>query len=310
MAKGMSIHVGVNDTKAAGVSAPLQGCDQDATDMFKLARDRGFVGINGGEPDLLLKDDATHDAVLGKMRIAAEKLEAGDIFLFTFSGHGTLRGQEDPKEMDLQDETLVMQDKFLVDNVLRRLIWPKFKAGVRVVMVSDSCHSGGAAMSLMMRDSEGESSESSNGGSSVATTRNGSDWSPAMDSQTSNVRSRAQGDFRIRTISETEAQTHFELLKEFYAQLRSTLPKDPPAVEAEILLLAACRETEQTKDGVPNGLFTTELLKVFNSNGSKTYKQLMTEISSNLEAANAKSHPVMMSIPALPAFSETEAFRI
>ena len=308
MATGMSIHVGVNDTKAAGVSAPLQGCDQDAKDMFALARNRGFIGVNDGEPDEpILGDKATHDAVLAKMRIAADELEAGDIFLFTFSGHGTLRGQEDPKETDLQDETLVMQDNFLVDNVLRRLIWPKFKAGVRVVMVSDSCHSGGAAMSLMMRDSEGESS---NGGSSVATTRNGSDSSPAAASQTSGVRSRAQRDFRIRTISKSQKDTHFERMKEFYDQLRSTLPKDPPAVNAEILLLAACRETETTKDGFPNGLFTRELLKVFNSNVPKTYKQLMAEIRANLQAANEESHPVMMSIPELPAFSETEAFRI
>jgi metacaspase-1 len=309
MATGMSIHVGVNDTKAAGVSAPLKGCDQDAKDMFALARNRGFIGVNDGEPDeALLGDQATHDAVLGKMRIAAEELEPGDIFLFTFSGHGTRRGQEDLEEKDLKDETLVMQDKFLVDNVLRRLIWPQFKAGVRVVMVSDSCHSGGAAMSLMV-DSESES-ESSNGGSSVATTRNGRDWSPAVGSQTRNVRSRAQGEFRIRTISESEAQTHFELLKEFYDQLRDTLPKDPPPVQADFLLLAACRETEPTKDGIPNGLFTGELLKVFNSNDSKTYKQIMGEISANLRAANEESHPVIMSIPDLSAFSETEAFRI
>lgn len=309
MATGMSIHVGVNDTKAAGVSAPLQGCDQDAKDMFALARNRGFIGVNDGEPDEpILGDKATHDAVLGKMRIAAEELKAGDIFLFTFSGHGTRRGQEDPEEKDLKDETLVMQDNFLVDNVLRRLIWPKFKAGVRVVMVSDSCHSGGAAMSLL-RD-ENESSESSNGGSSVATTRNGSDFSPAADSQTTNLRTRAQGDFRIRTISESEKETHFERMKEFYDQLRSKLPKDPPPVNAEILLLAACRETETTKDGVPNGLFTRELLKVFNSNVPKSYKQLMADIRANLQAANEESHPVMMSIPELPAFSETEAFRI
>lgn len=306
MARGMSIHVGVNDTKAAGVSAPLQGCDQDAKDMFALARNRGFTGVNDGEPDEpILGDKATHDGVLKKMRIAAAELEAGDIFLFTFSGHGTRRGQEDLEEKDLKDETLVMQDTFLVDNVLRRLIWPQFKAGVRIVMVSDSCHSGGAAMSLL-EDSE---SESGNSGSSLAT-GNGSDSSPAADFQTRNVRSRVQSGFRIRTISELEAETHFELMKEFYEQLRSTLPAEPPPLSADLLLLAACRETEPTKDGIPNGLFTGELLKVFNSNGSRTYKQLMAEIRSNLEAANEPSHPVMMSIPPLPAFSETEAFRI
>ena len=308
MATGMSIHVGVNDTKADGVTAPLLGCEQDAIDMFKLARDRGFVGVNGDKPDLLLKDDAKRDGVLTKILIAAEKLQAGDIFLFTFSGHGTQRGQEDRDEVDEFDETLVMQDLFLVDNVLRRLVWPSFKAGVRVVMVSDSCHSGGAAMSLL-RDSEGGSSESSNGGLSVATTRNGNDFSPAADSQTSNVRRRAQRDFRIRTISESENHTHFERMKEFYAKVRSELPPVQP-ITADILLLAACGEHQTTKDGVPNGLFTTELLKVFNSNGSKTYQQLMEEIGDNLKLAGEESTPLLKRISDTPTFSDTEAFRI
>lgn len=306
MATGISIHVGVNDTEAAGVSAALLGCEQDATDMFNLARDRGFVGVNGGEPDLLLKNDATRDGVLTKILIAAEKLEAGDIFLFTFSGHGTRRGQEDGDEVDELDETLVMQDLFLVDNVLRKLVWPSFKAGVRVVMVSDSCHSGGVAMSLI-NDSE---SESSNRGSSVVTAAGGKDWSAAAVSQTRNVTSRPQRGSRIRTISELENHTHFELRKEFYDKVRSELPQGPQPIKANVLLLAACLEHETTKDGVPNGVFTRELLKVFNSNGSKTYQQLIDGIGVNLQTAGEPSHPVLRPISETPTFSDTEAFRI
>src|SRR5205814_2346373 len=73
---------------------------------------------------------------------AAGQLTDGDIFLFTFAGHGTQRGAEDPAETDFQDETLVLFDHILIDNVLRRELWPRFAPGVRVVMVSDSCHSG------------------------------------------------------------------------------------------------------------------------------------------------------------------------
>jgi hypothetical protein len=305
MATGMSIHVGVNNTKAAGVNAPLQGCDQDAKDMFALARSRGFVGVGDGDADeAILGDKATRDGVLGKILIAADKLQAGDIFLFTFSGHGTSRGQEDEEEADERDETLVMQDLFLVDNVLRRVAWPAFRAGVRVVMVSDSCHSGGVAMSLV-DDSE---SESSNGGSSVVTAGSEREWSPV--SPTRNVQRDPQGKFRIRTISQLENQTHFELRKEFYDKVRSELPQIPPPVEANVLLLAACRENEPTKDGIPNGVFTRELLKVLNSNGSKTYEQLMSEIAVNLQTAGETSHPVIVRIPKTPTFSDTEAFRI
>jgi metacaspase-1 len=297
MATGMSIHVGVNDTQAPGVSASLVGCDEDARRMFKLARDRGFVGVNDGDDDVpILGGNATRDKVLAKILIAAEKLQAGDIFLFTFSGHGTRRGQEDDVEVDENDETLVMQDRFLVDNVLQKLVWPSFKEGVRVVMVSDSCHSGGVAMSLVRSEDD-----SSNGSSSVVT-----EAVPTMR----NVQRGPRGNFRIRTISEIENQTHFELLKEFYAKVRSDLPQVAPLIKANILLLAACREHETTKDGDPNGVFTRELLKAFNSNGSKTYRQLMSEIAVNLEAAGEPSHPVLRPIPDIQTFADTEAFRI
>jgi hypothetical protein len=129
-------------------------------------------------------------------------------------------------------------------------------------------------------------------------------------SQTRNVRSRPQNGFRIRTISEFENQTHFELMKEFYDKVRSELPQVPPPITANILLLAACREHETTKDGDPNGVFTRELLNVFNSNGSKTYSQLMDGIRFNLQAAGEPSHPVIKPIPVTPTFSDTEAFRI
>lgn len=307
MATGMSIHVGVNNTQAAGISAPLKGCDADATKMFELARDRGFVGVGDGDDAPILGDAATRDAVLAKMLLAADKLQAGDIFLFTFSGHGTQRGQEDPDEGDRLDETLVMQDLFLVDNVLRRLVWPKFKAGVRVVMVSDSCHSGGVAMSLL----DNSESASSNAGSSVVTAGSGREWSAAAVSETPNVRSRSQSESRIRTISELENQTHFALRKEFYDMVRSELPQVQPLIQASILLFAACRENETTKDGVDHGVFTKELLRAFNSNGPKTYEQLKSEITANLHAAGEQSNPMLKPIPVgTPTFSDTEAFRI
>ena len=282
MATGMSIHVGVNATEAAGISVPpLFGCENDARRMLEIARSRGFIGVGDHPDDPIIKGDATLENVLGKIHIAAKELKAGDIFLFTFSGHGTRQGEEDSEETDLQDETLVLHDKLLIDNVLRRLLWPTFKPGVRVVMVSDSCHSGGAAMSVVDSEDEDRSSEPVSG--------NG---------------------FRIRAISQGQALLHLEMLKEFYDQLKKDWPEEPPPVVASILLLAACKEFETTKDGDPHGVFTQALLDVWNTNGSKTYKQLMDGITQKLEQQNAGSTPVMVSIPDAPSFSETEAFRI
>jgi hypothetical protein len=311
MATGISIHVGVNGTKAPGISVtPLVGCENDAEAMRRLARARNFVKVDS-DPDVpITREKATFENVLGKIRLAADKLVAGDIFLFTFSGHGTRRGAEDPTEVDLKDETLVLHDKLLVDNVLRRRLWPNFKPGVRVVMVSDSCHSGGMAMSVV--DDEDESEMEAVASTSPSTV----DWDFEARRGTptpTTVRQaggRPQNGFRIRAVSQGQAEAHFNLLKQFYKELRESLPPAAPPVPANVLLIAACEEHETTLDGLPNGVFTRALLDVFSTNGTKTYTQLKNSITQKLQQANATSHPILLSVGNSPAFADTEAFRI
>jgi len=285
MATGLSLHVGVNVTEAVGIDAkPLEGCENDARKMLEISRSRGFIHLGDDPEEPVIGKDANYKNVLGKIHIAAQELEPGDIFLFTFAGHGTRQGEEEDREAektDLQDETLVLHDRLLIDTVLRRRLWPAFKPGVRVIMVSDSCHSGGAAMSVVDSEVEGNEDDTSNG--------NG---------------------FRIRGISQGQAQSHMDSLKEFYDQLKSDLPATPPPVAAEVLLLAACKEDEKTLDGKDNGVFTKALFDVWNTNGSKTYAQLMKGISQKLTEQGIETTPVMFPIPETSALGETEAFRI
>ena len=66
----------------------------------------------------------------------------GDFFLCTYSGHGgQVRDKNHEEESDRSDETWVLYDRQLVDDELYAL-WATFKPGVRVVILSDSCHSG------------------------------------------------------------------------------------------------------------------------------------------------------------------------
>ncbi|HET8781049.1 MAG TPA: caspase family protein [Pyrinomonadaceae bacterium] len=305
MATGISIHVGVNATKAPGLNLqPLVGCENDAESMRRLARARNFVAVDSGPDVPIIREKATFENVLGKLRIAAEKLVAGDILLFTFSGHGTRRGADDPLEADLKDETIVLHDKLLIDNVLRRGLWPTFKAGVRVVMVSDSCHSGGIAMSLANNAASETVGSSGSSGSWRRGRRLGIVDGPPVG-QTGRVRS-----FQVRGVNAVQVQAHFELLKQFYKDLRENLPATPPPVPANVLLLAACREHETTSDGLPNGVFTKALLDVWNTNGTKTYKQLMDQITQKLEQANVFNRPTIFSIGPSPGFANKEAFKV
>lgn len=300
MAKGISLHVGVDITEAPEVGvAALEGSENDATAMRDLANARGFI------TQLLLGQAATFNKVEEEIKKAAQQLVAGDIFLFTFSGHGTRRGANDRAETDMKDETIVLSDKLMVDNVLRRKLWPKFQAGVRVVMVSDSCHSGTVFMAPPPLIPPG----GNNGVAAVAVSSVADSGMYRMvDPKTQGGKRPVKKQFGIRAIPDAMAELHFASLSSFYDEVRASLPagEQAPEIPARVLLLGACNDDETTLDGSPNGVYTQALLDVWRTNGSKTYTELWNGIKAELTGQN----PAKMSVGQSPAFDDTEAFKI
>jgi len=140
--KGLSLHIGVNAVDPAhynGWTGELDSCENDAVAMERIATGCGY------QTRVLLTKEATKQNTLDTITSFASELKAGDIFLFTFSGHGTqvfnLHNQ-DP-EFELLDETLCFYNEMLVDDELKSLYWPLFRKDVRIQCVFDSCHSGG-----------------------------------------------------------------------------------------------------------------------------------------------------------------------
>lgn len=142
----ISLHVGVNKVDQGhyrNTLSDLNFCVFDAEAMEAVARERGIT-----ERTLLSDEAATRDAVLGRMAEAATTLKAGDLFLFSYAGHGgqitDFNGDEatGPDRDDL-DETLCLHDAQLIDDELYDM-WSRFAEGVRIVAVFDSCHSGSA----------------------------------------------------------------------------------------------------------------------------------------------------------------------
>lgn len=143
MPVGRSLHIGINQVSPAFPNASrLTGAENSATAMRDLAQRRGFI------PELINGVDASYATVTAKLLSAATVSNPGDIFLFTFSGHGTGQTDLDGDEDDNQDEALLLYDALLFDDELRLKIWPSFKPGVRVLMIADSCHSGTVAKFL------------------------------------------------------------------------------------------------------------------------------------------------------------------
>ena len=298
MAKGISIHVGVNAPQAAGINVPpLKGCENDAEQMRLLARARGFKPLNGDADAIIAKGDATYDNVLAKLGLAAAALNAGDIFLFTFAGHGTSRaGSVFETSGDGRDETLVMFDKLVIDNILRRDVWPQFKPGVRVVMIADSCHSGTVAMAEVDDLEDGPSSSTRVYSLEEEDGQEGN--GPIVSG--------------LRAVPQDQAEAHFGLLSDFYIQLSTSASSagDPDPIQASVMLLAACQEFEKTREStinmVTHGVYTRALLNTWNTDGPMTYEELLNGVQSKLTSQS----PVLMMVEETPSFMQTEAFKI
>jgi hypothetical protein len=137
-AQGISLHVGVNrpDPKLFLATRPLRACENDAHAMERLARTQGFA-----TRWILTGEAATEPRVKEKIREAAGLVGGDGLFLLTYSGHGSRVADQNGDEGDGYDETWCLFDGELVDDDLFRL-WGEFPRGARIVVLSDSCHSG------------------------------------------------------------------------------------------------------------------------------------------------------------------------
>lgn len=136
--RGYSIHIGLNHVDPAcynGWDGQLSGCINDATDMKSIADSLGYQSL------ILTDGQATASNVIAQIGGAAQELTDGDILFLTYSGHGGQVPDVNGDEDEGQDETWVLYDRQLIDDELYAL-WGQFEAGVRIVMLSDSCHSG------------------------------------------------------------------------------------------------------------------------------------------------------------------------
>lgn len=137
MSKGISIHVGV-DKLLPGIyntEDPLNAPSHDAKAMASIAQYEGYEQIH-----LLINHEGTIDRFTKLFDTCIPLLDEGDTFFITFSGHGGQIDDIDGDEADSKDEIWCFYDRPLIDDDLREK-WQRFKKGVRIIVVSCSCHS-------------------------------------------------------------------------------------------------------------------------------------------------------------------------
>lgn len=235
MAKGLSIHIGLNrvDPKHYdGWEGPLVACEFDAEDMASVASKQKF------ETQLLLTEDATSSAILDAIGEAASTLDDKGILLLTYSGHGGQVEDGNSEEEDRMDETWCAYDRQLVDDELYSA-WSAFPPGARIFVLSDSCHSG-TATRLVLDTVRPEAL-------AEAVQLDGADPEQAMKAMPADV-------------GERTYQAH----KADYDAIQAKVPAfDNSPLEASVLLISGCQDSQTSADGRENGLFTQTLLKVW-----------------------------------------------
>jgi metacaspase-1 len=132
--------IGINDYPGTG--SDLSGCVNDAHDWSQELTKRGF------DTELMLDAEATGDAMRDGIRRKLQAASSGDVVVITYSGHGTWVRDDNGDEPDGRDEALCPYDIAahgpLLDDELYDLLCERAR-GTRVVMISDSCHSGTVA---------------------------------------------------------------------------------------------------------------------------------------------------------------------
>lgn len=136
----LALCIGINDYP--GTDSDLYGCVNDAGDWAQELAGRGF------DTRQLLDAEATGDALRAGIRERLGAAGPGDTVVFTYSGHGTWVPDRDGDEPDRRDEALCPHDIStrgpLLDDELFDLFSDRAR-GVRVIFISDSCHSGTVA---------------------------------------------------------------------------------------------------------------------------------------------------------------------
>jgi hypothetical protein len=146
--KGYSLHIGINrlaaDAKVYGSSFDvpnLRACENDAKAIAKLAIDAGFR-----KTTMLLSESATRQNFFTTIKEYQEELRKGDLFLLSFAGHGgQIPDNSGDEKHDLLDEVWCFHDALVIDDELLE-VWKGFDEGVRILVISDSCHSGDILM--------------------------------------------------------------------------------------------------------------------------------------------------------------------
>lgn len=126
----------VDPAKYGGWAGECPGCDVDAG-VFALA-----CASNGVGYELLQNGQCTAEGIRQAAERALANVRPGGLLILYYSGHGgQVSDPGDASETDGRSETICLWDGQLSDNIVWDLLC-RVPEGIRIWMITDSCHSG------------------------------------------------------------------------------------------------------------------------------------------------------------------------
>jgi len=290
--KALSLHIGLNAVSPSaygGWSGDLTACEFDAKDMAAIAKSQGMKST------VLLTKQGTRAKTLAAMRKAAKHLKKGDFFFLTYSGHGGQVPDVTGEETDKQDETWCLYDGQVIDDELYVEL-SRFAAGVRILVFSDSCHSGTVTRARPRTPVD------------AAPTSRSKMMPPAV---------------ALRTYR--EHQQFYDKLQRDVAKLAGKATVDPDSVlaqlavsprlttiatrvKASVILISGCQDNQTSMDGEHNGAFTEQVLNVWNHGRYRgNYATFHAAVRAELPASQT---PNLFTLGAVARFLRQQPFKV
>lgn len=296
MARGISLHIGINevDANVYGGTLPLSGCVNDANDLSRIAQRQGY------ETTVLLNNQATSSNIVQHISNAANSLQDGDIFFISYSGHGSsIENTSTDDESDGRDESWVLYNRQFLDDELYSL-WLTFNEGVRIFVLSDSCHSG-TMLRVVMENHKMTLSKKSK-----------KTISKSFDKE---VLKAAENncDTGVKIRMAPASNSHYDYTqnedtyKEIQHRHRNIKSQEP---RASIILISGCQDHQYSYDYGTNGLFTSKVKETWGSGSySGSHRQFHIDVKQKVLADQSNQEPNIMTIGQhLSTFTQNKPF--
>ena len=290
--RGLSLNIGLNSVSPGhygGWTGDLAACEFDAKDMAALAAGRGMKVTR------LLTKEATRAKVLAALRAAAKTLAKGDFFFLTYSGHGGQVPDVSGEEADKLDETWCLYDGQLIDDELY-LELGKFVAGVRILVLSDSCHSGTVVRA------------GPPAGIPLPPEMRSKMMPPSVAMRTYEAH-KAFYDKLQKDVAKAEGNAKAEPDEVLATLTVSTrLTKIAQRFKARAVLISGCQDNQSSYDGQHNGAFTGRLLTVWNrGNFDGNYATFHAHIKAGMPAIQT---PNLFTMGPVASFLKQKPFTV